>query len=206
MECRQCSKVLNEMTVICDRCGSQQKESKPTFTFRELDKLIIFKKVDEPYPTVLQEYLKRAFFLSNIRSEESNSTKKAIDKYLDYIYLRLMYEKDKNILLTNNYPVEKANAILSSLVTMKCTKEMKGYIKEEFLEVYDKKELPQEVISRIEDVFIMDYNLKQIIPKNSTKLFQQILKEEKLFFKHIQSNGKKRLKTLKYRMKKGKKK
>lgn len=283
MECNQCLKQLNEMTIVCDRCGTILSKDKQTLYEDDLEKLIVLDKEEDLYPSHLQEDIKKAYFLSLVRNEvKDKRQRKRIDEFIHYIYLRVMYQRDKDMLLTPDYSIPKAKTILTSLVNRSIHTDLLGYMQEEFPEDFDNKTIPFSVMNKVEKIYITDYKLGKLLPKkdltsmiftsisyfikytliivpmalaiiagylfyqgqdittistqiisyistqpnlvvmvagsililsilralfsNQNSLFSFILKQNKSFNRYVQVTCTKRLKTLQYRIKKGKKK
>jgi len=155
------------MSLYCDRCGVKLHNERIEFEFDNIEKYLIQPKKENLYPADLITDIKKAYYLSTIIDEENIDNQNLIEKYLNYVYLRILYERDKNFLLTDHYSTPKAKAILSSLVSRKITKEMMDYLEEEFPEEIEKQCLPKDVIHNIDKPYLTELNIHKLLPKKS---------------------------------------
>ena len=170
MICHQCLKPLNEMSLYCDRCGVKLPTEKVQFNFDTIDRYLLHPEKENVYPADLIVDIKKAYYLSTIIQEEHADNQDLIEKYLSYVYLRILYERDKNYLLTEEYSIPKAKAILTSLVSCKINKDMLDYLEEEFPEEMLHQTIPKEVLRNIDKPYITEHNIKKILPKKSKEL------------------------------------
>lgn len=167
MICHQCLKPLNDLSLYCDRCGVKLHTEKVEFEFDTLEKYILNPQKEISYPIDLVSDIKKAYYLTTIIEEENADNQTLIEEYLMYVYLRILYERDKNYLLTDQYSSPKAKAILNSLVNRKITKELKDYLEEEFPEEIEHQILPKEILKNIDKPYLTELNIKKILPKTS---------------------------------------
>ncbi len=166
--CHQCQKSLNDMTLLCDRCGTKLKVDKKPVSYSDLQSQIIDKDDVNSFESEFERDIKRAHYLSTLYGEESSGNKKKIKEYLNYIYLRIIYDRDKLLLLTRDYSVPKAKVILSSLVNYDSSKDLNDFLEEEFGDDYINNLIPQSVIKRVPLVYITEYRINKILPQKNT--------------------------------------
>jgi len=140
---------------------------KVQFNFDTIDRYLLHPEKENVYPADLIVDIKKAYYLSTIIQEEHADNQDLIEKYLSYVYLRILYERDKNYLLTEEYSIPKAKAILTSLVSCKINKDMLDFLEEEFPEEMLHQTIPKEVIRNIDKPYITEHNIKKILPKKS---------------------------------------
>lgn len=169
MICRECSKVLNDMTVICDSCGATMLYKKPQLEENELFEKILSEDDYEKYSKELKEIIRNAYYFANIRKDFKGSSKKYLDKYIEYAFIRIYYEENKFMLLTRDFPTETSLAIYQSFVDKKIGKEISKIMNDIYEDDYKFKKLPPYITNRVNKVYIPKFNLSKI---NSGRLFR----------------------------------
>ena len=164
MKCNECAKELNEMTLYCDRCGAQVAEEKMKLSFKEIEKCILPLNIESVYKKDHVQDIKKAYFLSNIRSDFRGFKKRYIDQYIDFVLLRTYYEKNKVLLTTLEFDKYKAVALLEAFEYRKLSPLTIELLKEEYGEEYENKIIPKSITDNIEHVYVSNFNLKLLSP------------------------------------------
>ena len=139
MECKECFKPLNEMSLFCDRCGAQINEIKSKFHYTDLPKYLIDSKSTTQLEFNLDNTIKNAYFLSGINDDFKGSSKIYIEQYIDYCLLKIYYQKNYRYLMTSDFSQEKALIIYEALAKRKMSKNVQSLLEEEYPEHYENK-------------------------------------------------------------------
>ena len=169
MICRECSKELNEMTLVCDSCGATILYEKPQLDESEFLNKIIIKKDFDKYSKELKVVIRNAYYFANIRNDYKGSSKKYLDKYIEFAFIRIYYEENKLMLLTRDFPKETSLTIYETLVTKRIGKEMNKIMLDIYEDDYKYKKLPPYITNRVGKVYIPKFNMSRI---SSGKLFR----------------------------------
>lgn len=149
MECSFCHKHLNEGTEFCDACGEELMVSHSTLSVSQLDAVVLPPIIERRYPSEFEEELKKAYYLSQVKQEDSADSWDHIQAYFDFIYLRLMYEDDKDRFLESEYPKDIAYNILNALKTLTIEQETRVILQQRYGELYQTHQLPDHVAHHI---------------------------------------------------------
>lgn len=153
MECTFCHKHLNEGTEFCDACGEELMTSHSPLSISQIDSIVLPPVVERYFDMTLEEELKNAYYVSQIKRADMDDTWEHIGLYFDYVYLRLMYEQDKERFLSEDYPKDVALTILSALKTQTIEQEVRVVLQQRYGELYQKQQLPPEAIAHIPRVY-----------------------------------------------------
>ena len=162
MQCNECLKELNEMTIYCDRCGAQLSKEKMPLSFEIIEKNVLPIHLETPYGRSQMTEIKNAYFLSNIRKDFRGFKRKYIDQYIDYVLLKIYYLKNKAILTTNDYDPQKAIQLLHAFESKKISKEVYEILKEEYGDDYENRVIPKSITERVEKVYLHEYNISNL--------------------------------------------
>lgn len=154
MECVVCNKKVNEMSLFCDKCGAQLLEAKVQLTIANIDPMIQPYEFNNPYSEDLEEEIRKAYYVSLLKDLTPGSYAVNVDKYFDYLYLRLLFEEEKHRLLDNEYPKEVAMDILLSFTKSTINNTVKELFSHRFKEDYTEKRIPKQVIERVPIIYI----------------------------------------------------
>jgi|LGVE01.1.fsa_nt_gb hypothetical protein len=179
MECKECFKQLNKMTIFCDRCGAQLTKDKIEVNVNLLEKLVAPIKIENPYVRDHNKEIRNALFLSNIRKDFKGRKLRYVDQIIDYTLLRNYYEKNKRFLLTKDFSRNKAYEIFKAFTEKKMNKVTIKILEEEFPDDYKEKRIPLSIINNVDKVYIPEFNLKNL---GSNKL---LFKTLSIIFKRI---------------------
>lgn len=169
MICRECNKRLNEMTLICDSCGANILYEKQQLDDEGFIKKILPNEHKDKYSKELKEVIRNAYYLSNIKKDYSGASKKYVDKYIEYAFLRVYYEENKLMLLTRDFPKETTLEIYQTLVDKKIGKDMSKIMLNVYKDDYENKKLPELITNNVEKVYLPNFNINRI---NSNRLFR----------------------------------
>jgi|GEM_PF-2748094 len=164
MECRECLKQLNEMTLFCDRCGTQVSEVKMNFDFNTLEKHLHKTELEYPFSKGLQANIRNAYFLSKIKQDYKGYKLKYINQYIDYTLLRIYYEKNTRFMMTKDFSRKRAFDIYNSLVKMTFSKDTYELLDEIYTDEVKEKIIPQSAIKNVEKVYKHTFEIKKINP------------------------------------------
>jgi hypothetical protein len=165
MECITCSKKLNEMTFVCDNCGTRQLENRVEVTKDNIDALIQPNDFNNRYTDAFEEEARKAYFLSSINKHIHGENRENMMKYFDYFFLRLMYEEDRILFLDDEYPIEDAKTVLTSLTRRKITKKTKAVLSNRFTQTYRSLKIPSFAIEKVPYIYITKHRNKKKILK-----------------------------------------
>ncbi len=164
MKCNECFKELNEMTLYCDRCGAQVSKEKIKLNFAVIEKTVIPLQIESEYKIDQVEEIKKAYFLSNIKSDFKGFKRRYIEQYIDYVLLRVYYEKNKVLLTTNDYDKERALALLETFENRKPHPIVLEILKEEYGDDYENKVIPKSITDKIESIYCTNFSLRLLSP------------------------------------------
>lgn len=164
MKCNECLKELNEMTLYCDRCGAQLSKEKINLNFEVIEKQVLPLGLETYFTKNQTEEIKTAFFLSNIKNDFKGFKRRYIDQYIDYVLLRTYYEKNKFILTSKEYDLEKALGLLTTFEKHKPTQIAKEILEEEYGDDYENKVIPKTITDQVERIYCVNYNLRLLSP------------------------------------------
>jgi hypothetical protein len=172
MNCNECLKELNEMTLYCDRCGAQVAKEKMSLTFEEVEKQVLPIVIESPYGTHHQMEIRNAYFLSNIRKDFKGFKRQYIEQYIDYVLLFTYYMKNRVHLTTSEFDPKKALAVLNTFYERKPDPIVSEILAEEYGDDYTNRIIPKNVTDRIEKLYLSDFNLNKI---STTKFLPKII-------------------------------
>ena len=153
MECTFCHKHLNEGTEFCDACGEELMTTHSPLSISQLDTVILPPVIERYFTSEFEEELKNAYYVSQIKRNDTEDTWEHMQLYFDYIYLRLMYEQDKDRFLSEDYPKDVAFAVLNALKTKTIEQDVRVVLQQRYGVLYQKHQLPPEVIAHIPLVY-----------------------------------------------------
>jgi|LGOV01.1.fsa_nt_gb hypothetical protein len=169
MVCRECSKKLNDMTLICDSCGATILYKKPQLEEEEFLNKIVNEEYDNKYSKELKDMIRNAYYFTNIRKDFKGSSRKYLDKYIEFTLIRIYYEENKLMLLTRDFSKEISLEIYQTLVNKKTGKKIDEIMFSIYGDDYKFKKIPNEIIKKIDKVFIPNFNMTRV---NSNRLFR----------------------------------
>lgn len=164
MKCSECLKELNEMTLYCDRCGAQVAKEKMKLSFEDVERNVVPLTIESTFKLDQVDEIKKAYFLSNIKQDFKGYKRRYINQYIDYVLLRVYYEKNKVLLTTSEFDIKKALAILETFELRKPTSTVFEILKEEYGEDYEIKVIPRSITDQIKNVYCTNFNLRLLSP------------------------------------------
>jgi hypothetical protein len=153
MECTYCHKHVNEGTAFCDACGEELMTSHRSVSISELSSIVLPPIIERYFSATLEEELKNAYYVSQVKRIDNEGSWEHMQLYFDYIYLRLMYEQDKDRFLSQEYPKEVALTVLNAFKTQSIEQEVRVILQQRYGELYQQHQLPSEVIAHIPQIY-----------------------------------------------------
>ncbi len=162
MECRQCLKKLNEMSIVCDRCGTKIKDQQEKLDFDKLNIKIIQKDYEGDFSKNFIKEIKKAYYLSNIRKDLSGMKKKYATQFIDYVLLKTYYVRNKHYMMTKDYDDVKALEIYRTFLDTRCSRKMKQYLIEFYGDDYKNHKIPKNITKGIPKIYLPIFDVKEI--------------------------------------------
>lgn len=152
------------MTLYCDRCGAQLSKEKMKLNFMIIEKNVVPLTIESDFKIDQIDEIKKAYFLSNIKKDFKGFKRRYIDQYIDYVLLRVYYEKNKVLLTTNDYDKQRALALFETFENRKPDPLVLEILQEEYGEDYENKVIPKSIVDRIEHIYCTNFNLRILSP------------------------------------------
>lgn len=182
MECKNCQKPLNEITLICDRCGVTVNDYRVNITDEIIEKKVLQSAFEPKYTPNTEQYIRNAYFLSHIIHEYSGVQREYMKRYIQLTMLRMIYEKHKPILMTKAYKKRNAEMVLGSFVHRKINQQTAEFIQHEFANMLDEDDFANYLENEVSNVYQFDFDVSKLKAsklKNGIRkiIFGNILKQ-----------------------------
>lgn len=189
MECINCNKEVNKITLYCDNCGTKFLTPIDSWTIDHVDDMLVKAEFKDRYSFELEEDIKKAYYISLILKETKGIVSVATRSFFDYFFLRLLFEEDKNEFLDVDYDPQVAKEILTALRTGIITDHVKAVLKTKYDEDYRNQRVPYSIIKKVPQIYMLkDRKLNNIIngKKDISKTLLKKCKDiKKLYRKDI---------------------
>lgn len=172
MECKECFKILNEMTLFCDRCGAQVQKEKQSFNYNAVESMVVKAEYEQLNELNFGSNIRNSYFLSSIQEKYKGSSKKYITQYIDYTFLKIFYDSNKRYMMTDGFSSQTALIVYEAFSKRKFNKKVYALLELEYGENFTKKVLPDSVVKRVGKVYIPSFDLSLI---KSSRLFMNTL-------------------------------
>jgi hypothetical protein len=156
MKCKECGKVLNNMSVICDSCGTKVAPSETPKSMDAFFNQIVVQYKENELSKECKANIKDIYFLTHELKRAKGLKKRYLKKMIEMNLFRIFYETEKKYLLTKKYEPKDALLIFDALYNQKMDQEVIGFLKTVYAEEMEQYILPEDIVLSIPKVYIND--------------------------------------------------
>ncbi|MCF7925609.1 MAG: hypothetical protein K9L26_03650 [Candidatus Izimaplasma sp.] len=157
MQCPKCKKILNDVSVICDDCGTQLQALETEISFNDVVDKIVLNSNPSAYSEGLQKALSEGLYLSKKLETVKWPFKYYIRTTLQFILFWAYYETHKKYLLTKEFTTDHALTVFETLNKEVISHEMDDILDAYYKDDYASLQMPKILFKGIKHPYLLDY-------------------------------------------------